>query len=352
MSEPSVIVAKDARGVATVAIKRPQVRNAIDDTVIRSLTDAFKTLGADGETRVVVLTGRGVAFSAGADLDWMRRMAGGSEADNLGSGKTSSAMLRALNELPKPTIAKVNGAAYAAGIGLVAACDIAVAAEEAVFSISEVRIGLVPSTISPYVLAAIGARAARRYFLTGEPFSAADACRLGLVHKVVPQTGLDEAIEGVISALLAGGPHSQSRVQDAVAALARKVDAFDAVGRGKRRNEACEAIRLAENARAIAERREIERDRNAVEKRSIELAAGGKRGRDDRVVDRETAEALDHEGKTGPFCSAERQQRRELPGIGGIASLRVQPPAERNLAPGIARAHHLPHGDIRRGHIE
>ena len=134
-------------------------------------------------------------------------------------------MLRALNELPKPTIAKVNGAAYAAGIGLVAACDIAVAAEEAVFSVSEVRIGLVPSTISPYVLAAIGARAARRYFLTGEPFSAADACRLGLVHKVVPQTGLDEAIEGVISALLAGGPHSQSRAKRLIAEIAgRPVD--------------------------------------------------------------------------------------------------------------------------------
>jgi methylglutaconyl-CoA hydratase len=225
MSEPSVIVAKDARGVATVAINRPQVRNAIDDTVIRSLTDAFKTLGADGETRIVILTGRGVAFSAGADLDWMRRMAAGSEAENLASAKTISAMLRALNELPKPTIARINGAAYAAGIGLVAACDIAVAADEAVFSISEVRIGLVPSTISPYVLAAIGARAARRYFLTGEPFSAADACRLGLVHKVVPQTGLDEAIEGVISALLAGGPHSQSRAKRLIAEIAgRPVD--------------------------------------------------------------------------------------------------------------------------------
>src|ERR1700745_657399 len=108
-SEPSVIVAKDARGVATVAINRPQVRNAIDDTVIRSLTDAFNTLGAAGETRIVVLTGRGVSFSAGADLDWMRRMAAGSEADNLASAKTISAMLRALNELPKPTIARING---------------------------------------------------------------------------------------------------------------------------------------------------------------------------------------------------------------------------------------------------
>src|SRR5947209_19482167 len=134
----------------------------------------------------------------------MRRMAAGSEADNLASAKTISAMLRALNELPKPTIAKVNGAAYAAGIGLVAACDIAVAAEEAVFSVSEVRIGLVPSTISPYVLAAIGARAARRYFLTGEPFSAADASRLGLVHQVVAESALDGAVESLIATLLAG----------------------------------------------------------------------------------------------------------------------------------------------------
>src|SRR6516162_11482313 len=139
---------------------------------------------------------------------------------------------------------------------------------------------------------------------------------------------------------------AHSRLQDAVAALARKVDALDAVRRRKSCDEAGEAARLAENVLAIAKRREIERDRNAVEKRSIELAAGGKRGRDDRVADRETAEALDHEGKTGSFCSAERQQRRELSGIGGVASLRVQSPAQRNLAPGIARAHHLPHGDI------
>src|SRR5262249_20272089 len=377
-----------------------------------------------------------------------------------------------LNELPKPTIARVNGAAYAAGIGLVAACDIAVAAEDAMFSISEVRLGLAPSTISPYVLAAIGARAARRYFLTGEPFSAADACRLGLVHKVVAQTGLDEAVDDVISALLAGGPHSQlrakrliaevagrpvddalealtvrsiaearaspegrngmgpfqtkrrpagrkewggenggikpalippkagiqeelgpfsrgrtvfetarhdasrrrhrerfgagqeprpralrqgnavahSRLQDAVAALARKVDALDAVGRRERRNVARQAIRLAENALAVAEHGQVERDRDAVEKRRIELAAGGQRRRDDRVADREAAEAFDHEGKTGALWSAERQQRRERPGIRGVASLRVQSPAERNLAPGIARAHHLAHGDSRRGH--
>ena len=247
MSESPVLIAKDARGVATVTINRPKVRNAIDDTVIRLLTDAFAGLGADGATRIVVLTGSGSAFCAGADLDWMRRMASASEAENVASAKTISAMLRSLNELAKPTIARINGAAYAAGTGLLAACDIAVAVEAAVFSISEVRIGLTPSIISPYVVAAIGARAARRYFLTGEPFAAADACRMGLVHQVVPETGLDAAVEELISALLAGGPQSQSRAKRLIAEVAhRPVD--DAL-------EALTARSIA-NARASPEGRE------------------------------------------------------------------------------------------------
>src|SRR5262249_30590035 len=141
------------------------------------------------------------------------------------------------------------------------------------------------------------------------------------------------------------------RLQNAVAALARQVDAFDAVSRRKRRNVAREAIRLAENALAIAEHGKVERDRNAVEKRGIQRAAGGNGRRDDRDADRTTAKALAHEVTTGALWSAERQQRRELPEIGGVAPLRVQSPAERNLAPGIARAHHLSHGDSRRGHV-
>ena len=132
MSESSVLVTKDARGVATVTIDRPKVRNAIDDNVIRLLTDAFRTLGADGGTRMVVLTGSGAAFSAGADLGWMRRMGAASDAENLAGAKTISTMLRTLNQLPKPTIARINGVAYAAAAGLIAACDIAVAVEEAV----------------------------------------------------------------------------------------------------------------------------------------------------------------------------------------------------------------------------
>jgi methylglutaconyl-CoA hydratase len=240
MVESSVLVAKDARGVATITINRPKVRNAIDDTIIRLLTEAFNALDADADARVVVLTGSGGVFSAGADLDWMRRMAACSEAENFASAKTISAMLRSLDELAKPTIARVNGAAYAAGVGLLAACDIAVAVEQAVFSISEVRIGLVPSTISPYVIATIGAKAARRYFLTGEAISAAEAYRLGLVQQVVPQTGLDEAIEKVISALLAGAPHSQSRAKRLIAEVA-----------GRRVDDALEAL----TARSIAQAR-------------------------------------------------------------------------------------------------
>src|SRR5215813_4358498 len=248
MSEACVFITKDARGVAPVAVNRPQVRNAIDDNVIHSLTDAFKSLGADGETRIVVLTGRGVAFSAGADLGWMRRMATAGDAENFASAKTISAMLRSLNELAKPTIARVNGAAYAAAMGFIAACDIAVAAEEAVFSISEVRIGLVPSTISPYVIAAIGARAARRYFLTGEAFSAAEAHRLGLLHQVVPGSGLDAAIESVIASLLAGGPQSQARAKRLIADI-----------EGRPVDDALEALtaRSIANARASAEGREV-----------------------------------------------------------------------------------------------
>src|SRR5262249_17576710 len=228
--EPSITAIREMTDVlltkvATVTINRPKARNAIDDNVIDLLTTAFKALGADADARIVVLTGSGVAFSAGADLDWMRRMAACSEAENFTSAKTISAMIRILDELPKPTIARVNGAAYAAAVGLVAACDTAIAAEEAAFSISEVRVGLVPSTVTPYVVRAIGAKAARHYFLTGQPMPAAEAYRVGLVHKVVPQTGLDEAIENVVSALLAGGPHSQSLAKRLIAEVAdRPVD--------------------------------------------------------------------------------------------------------------------------------
>ncbi|HZB93244.1 MAG TPA: enoyl-CoA hydratase-related protein, partial [Stellaceae bacterium] len=163
------------------------------------------------------LTGAGQSFSAGGDLHWMRRMAEYSDTENFADAMALAELLRCLNELAKPTVARVNGAAYAGGLGLVSCCDIAVAATEAVFCVSEVRLGLVPATISPYVVTAIGARAARRYFLTAERFSAAEAQRLGLVHEVAPLAGLDAAAERIVGALLDGGIGAQVRSKRLVA---------------------------------------------------------------------------------------------------------------------------------------
>jgi methylglutaconyl-CoA hydratase len=211
MSEPNILVSTDARGVASITLNRPAVHNAFDDRIIAELTAALRELERDPAVRAVLLTGNGKSFSAGADLNWMRRMADYSDAENFADAMALAELLRTLNELAKPTVARVNGAAYAGGLGLVCCCDIAVAASEAVFCISEVRLGLVPATISPYVVAAVGARAARRYFLTGERFSAAEAQRIGLVHEVAPLAGLDAAAERVLGALLDGATGAQAR---------------------------------------------------------------------------------------------------------------------------------------------
>ena len=216
----ALLLSTDKRGVASVTLNRPQIRNAFDDALIGELTDAFRTLGADDNVRALVLTGAGTAFSAGGDINWMKRMAGYDEAQNVADAMGLAEMLRTLNELPKPVVARINGAAFAGGVGLIACCDIAVAAEEAVFAISEVRIGLVPATIAPYLVAAIGPRAARRYCLTGESFSAAEAMRLGLVHKIAPLAVLDEEVEKILSLLLDGGPLSQARAKRMIAEVA------------------------------------------------------------------------------------------------------------------------------------
>ncbi len=216
----ALLLSTDKRGVASVTLNQPQIRNAFDDALIGDLTGAFRTLGADDNVRVVVLTGAGSAFSAGGDINWMKRMAGYDEAQNVADAMCLAEMLRTLNELPKPVVARVNGAAFAGGVGLIACCDIAVAAEEAVFAVSEVKIGLVPATIAPYLVAAIGPRAARRYCLTGESFSAAEAMRLGLVHKIAPLAALDQEVEKILSLLLAGGPLSQARAKRMIAEVA------------------------------------------------------------------------------------------------------------------------------------
>jgi methylglutaconyl-CoA hydratase len=191
-----------ARRVAVVWLAREKVRNAFNEALIAELASAFDRLGADDSVRAIVLAARGPAFCAGADLDWMRRMAGYSFEENRADARALADMLRTIHECPKPTIARVHGDAYAGGMGLVAACDIAVAASTVNFCLSETKLGLIPATISPYVIRAMGVQAARRYALTAERFDAAEALRLGFVHAVAPADGLDARIEEIVAALL------------------------------------------------------------------------------------------------------------------------------------------------------
>ena len=172
-------------GFALLSLARPDVHNAFDETLIRELTGTLAALAADDDVRAVVLTGNGPSFCAGADLNWMKKMAAYSRAENVADAEGLAEMLRMLHAMPKPTIARVHGAAFGGGVGLVACCDIAIAAQDATFALSEAKLGLIPATISPYVIEAIGARMARRYFLSAERFDAAEAYRIGLVHDIV-----------------------------------------------------------------------------------------------------------------------------------------------------------------------
>ena len=193
-------------GISTVTINRPEVRNAFNDEVITELTAVFMELGERTEVRCIVLTGNGPAFCAGADLNWMKRMAGYSREENLADAQALAQMLRVLYRCPKPTIARVQGDVYAGGTGLVAACDMAVSVDTAGYCLSEVKLGLIPATISPYVIRAMGARAAHRYFLTAERFSAAEALRIGFVHEVVSAEELDARVAEIAQALVVAGP--------------------------------------------------------------------------------------------------------------------------------------------------
>ena len=205
--------------VAMVSMNRPEVHNALNEAMIEELTTAFHSLAADPEVRVIVLSGRGRNFSAGADVESMRRQGQGTYETNLENARKLAAMFAVIAEAPKPTVARVHGAAIGGGLGLVSACDIAVSASDAKFAASEVRLGLIPSTIAPYVLRAIGSRQAKRYFLTGERFSAEQAMRIGLVHEVVETEGLDARIDGIVEHLLAGAPDAQRAAKDLIQAV-------------------------------------------------------------------------------------------------------------------------------------
>lgn len=194
--------------VARVTLARPEVRNAFDEISIDSLTQAFLSFGDDRETRVVILEGEGPTFCAGADIEWMRRAGSWSKAENEADAERMARMLWAVDECPKPVVAVVQGAAIGGGVGLVAASDVVIAADDAVFSLSEVKLGILPSVISPFVLRAIGPRQARRYFLTGERFGAAEARRIGLVHEVAPAAELGFAANAIVAALLTSAPEA------------------------------------------------------------------------------------------------------------------------------------------------
>ena len=207
-------VAVSRRGsVAEIRLDRAEVHNAFDAALIAELTDALRGLDADKSVRAVVLTGNGTTFSAGADLTWMRGMAGASEADNRADSERLAELMRTLNFLSKPTIARVNGSAYGGGVGLVACCDIAIGVDGAKFSLSEVKLGLVPAVISPYVVAAIGIRQARRLFLTAEVIEASEALRIGLLHQSVSAGELDDAVDRQLHWLGKGGPVAQSEAK-------------------------------------------------------------------------------------------------------------------------------------------
>ena len=195
-------------GVATVVLSRPDVRNAFNDEVIAELSQAFIQLGDDPQVRAIVLMAEGPAFCAGADLNWMRRMADYSREENEQDAEKLAFMLRTIYECPKPTIARVQGDVYAGGMGLVACCDMAVSVDTANYCLSEVKLGLIPATIGPYVIRAMGPRASHRYFLTAERFSAAEARRIGFVHEVVPADQLDATVSTWVQALLAASPNA------------------------------------------------------------------------------------------------------------------------------------------------
>ncbi len=205
--------------VATLWMNRPEVLNAFNEQLIADLSAACLQLDADPSVRVVVLAGRGKHFSAGADLNWMRRAAQGSAADNLDDASRFAHMLRTLSGLSKPSIARVHGAALGGGTGLAAACDMAVASSDAVFSTSEVKFGIIPAVISPYVLRAIGPRHALRYFQSAERISAERALAIGLVSEVTSVEGLDAGVAALIAPLLVGAPGAQKAAKDLIEAI-------------------------------------------------------------------------------------------------------------------------------------
>ena len=210
-------------GIGIITLNRPERHNAFDEEAIAALTQALRDMESDPAVRMMVLSAAGPSFCAGADLHWMKRAAGYSDEENFADAMALALMLRTLNELAKPTVARVQGPAYGGGVGLVAACDVAIGTYDAQFALSEVKLGLIPAVIGPYVIAAIGVRRARRYMLTAERFSASEAYRIGLLHEIVPdEEALDEAVGELMESLFAGGPNAQAQCKELIRAVANR----------------------------------------------------------------------------------------------------------------------------------
>ena len=216
MTEKVLITTIDNRGVARVTMNRPALRNAFNEELIAEICEAMGRCNADPNVRIIVLTGAGSAFSAGADLNMMKRVAEYSPTENRDDARRLGHMLCSIYSSPKPTIALVNGPAMGGGLGLLAACDIAIASSDAFFALSEVRVGLIPAVISPFVVQSLGVRQARRLFLTGERFTAEKALAIELIHEVTPPEKLNESLEAVIADLLKGAPQAQTESKDLI----------------------------------------------------------------------------------------------------------------------------------------
>lgn len=210
--------------VARLRMNRPTVHNAFDAMLIAALTGALDALASDDSVRVVVLEGAGASFSAGADLNWMRGMAAASETENRDDSLALARLMRKLNELPKPTIARVQGAAFGGGVGLVACCDIAIGTADAKFGLTESKLGLLPAVISPYVIEAIGARQARRWFASAEIFGAEQAWQMGLLHEMVDTSELDASVERQVSLLVKAGPIASAQAKSLIRQVASHTD--------------------------------------------------------------------------------------------------------------------------------
>lgn len=236
-------------GVRMVGLARPRIHNAFDEVLIAELTEAFRQADEDPAVRAVLLHASGPSFCAGADLEWMRRVAGYGRAENLADAHALAAMLSAIATCGKPTLARVQGNAFGGGVGLIACCDIAIGSSEAIFALSEVKLGIIPATIGPYVLAAIGARQARRYFVSGERFDAAEAQRIGLLHEVVAPSGLGARTDAVLDALMLAGPRAQREAKLLLRAISGRpidgeviADTAERIARVRATDEAREGV--------------------------------------------------------------------------------------------------------------